>query len=143
MTKTDTLLQRMDGCNQNGKINRMLNRGLPKKQLLLVAAVKIYLFHICGALRGLVPFVQFKKRKKHPWMSVNFSLACNFTKINTPPWMFFTFFKLYKWFQIAQRTTITPERMDGCNWFVKKSRATLKNGWLKLLLQKKPVLLKK
>ena len=30
--------------------------------------------------------------------------ACNFTKINSPPWMFFTFFKLYKWYQIAQRT---------------------------------------
>ena len=31
--------------------------------------------------------------------------ACNFTKINTPPWVFFTCFKLYKWYQIAQRTT--------------------------------------
>ena len=29
--------------------------------------------------------------------------ACNFTKINTPPWVFFTFFKLYKWYQIVQR----------------------------------------
>ena len=37
---------------------------------------------ICGALRDLVPFVQFKKREKHPWRSV---LACNFTKGNTPP----------------------------------------------------------
>ena len=27
----------------------------------------------CGALRDLVPFVQFKKREKHPWKSVNFS----------------------------------------------------------------------
>ena len=26
----------------------------------------------CGALRDLVPFVQFKKREKHPWRSVNF-----------------------------------------------------------------------
>ena len=26
----------------------------------------------CDALRNLVPFVQFKKREKHPWMSVNF-----------------------------------------------------------------------
>ena len=26
-------------------------------------------------------------------------------KINTPPWVFFTFFKLHKWYQIAQRTT--------------------------------------
>ena len=31
---------------------------------------------------------------------------CNFTKINTPPLMFFTFFILYKWYQIAQRITI-------------------------------------
>ena len=33
------------------------------------------------------------------------SSACNFTKINTPPWVFFTFFKLYEWYQIAQSTT--------------------------------------
>ena len=24
---------------------------------------------ICGTLRDLVPFVQFKKREKHPWRS--------------------------------------------------------------------------
>ena len=29
--------------------------------------------HKCGALRDLAPFVQFKKRKKHPRRSVNFS----------------------------------------------------------------------
>ena len=29
--------------------------------------------------------------------------ACNFTKINAPPWVFLTFFKLCKWYQIAQR----------------------------------------
>ena len=28
---------------------------------------------ICGALRDWVLFVQFKKREKHPWRSVNFS----------------------------------------------------------------------
>ena len=33
------------------------------------------------------------------------ALACNFTKINTLPWVFFTLFKLYKWYQIAQRIT--------------------------------------
>ena len=32
-------------------------------------------------------------------------LACNSTKNNTPSWMFFTFLKLYKWYQIAQRIT--------------------------------------
>ena len=26
--------------------------------------------------------------------------ACNITKSNIPPWMFFTFFNLYKWYQI-------------------------------------------
>ena len=31
--------------------------------------------------------------------------AYNFTKINTPSWLFFTFFKLYKWHQIAQCIT--------------------------------------
>ena len=29
--------------------------------------------------------------------------VCNFDKSSTPPWVFFTFFKLYKWYQIAQR----------------------------------------
>ena len=33
--------------------------------------------------------------------------ACNFTKSNTPPWGFFTFFKLYKWYQIVQSITNT------------------------------------
>ena len=28
---------------------------------------------ICGALRDLVPFVQFEKHEKHQWRSVNFS----------------------------------------------------------------------
>ena len=28
--------------------------------------------------------------------------ACNFIKSNNPPWAIFTFFKLCKWYQIAQ-----------------------------------------
>ena len=32
-------------------------------------------FNKCGALHDLVLFVQFKKREKHPWKSVNFSKA--------------------------------------------------------------------
>ena len=57
--------------------------------------------HMCCALCDLVPFVQFKKREKHPWGVLILvklqAAACNFNKINTPPWVFFTFFKLYKW----------------------------------------------
>ena len=35
---------------------------------------------ICDALRDLVPFVQFKKREKHSWSSVNFSKVAGFRK---------------------------------------------------------------
>ena len=28
-------------------------------------------------------------------------------KSNAPPWVFFTFLKLYKWYQMAQNITIT------------------------------------
>ena len=65
----------------------------------------------CDALRDFVPFAQFKKRKKYPWRSVTFGedkslLACNFIKSNTRLWVFFMFFKLYKWYQITQNITI-------------------------------------
>ena len=33
---------------------------------------------ICGALRDLVPSVQFKKREKHQWRSVTFSKVAGF-----------------------------------------------------------------
>ena len=32
-------------------------------------------------------------------------VACNFTKSVTPPWVFFTFFKFCKWYQIAKIVT--------------------------------------
>ena len=38
---------------------------------------------ICHPLRDLLPFVQFKKREKHPWRSVNFSKVRDFS-LNTP-----------------------------------------------------------
>ena len=73
---------------------------------------------ICDVLRDLVSFVQFKKREKHPWRSITLSKvagylynlknvknthggvlflvklqeACNFTKNETPPWVFFSVF---------------------------------------------------
>ena len=52
-----------------------------------------------------VQFIQFKKREKHRWRNVtfsNFASACNFTKRSTPPWVFFIFFRLHNWYQIAQ-----------------------------------------
>ena len=39
-------------------------------------------------------------------LSVEFqTFACNFTKSNTPPWVFSTYFKLHKWYNIAQSVT--------------------------------------
>ena len=38
-----------------------------------------------------------------------FLLACNFTESNTPRWVFFTFLKLYEWYQIVQRTAYLVE----------------------------------
>ena len=57
------------------------------------------LFLKCDALHDLVPFLQFKKREKHQWRSVNFR------KLTLLDCFFFTFFKLYKQYKIAQRTT--------------------------------------
>ena len=65
-------------------------------------------------MRDLVPFVQSKKREKHTWRSDTFSklqaLVCNFTKSNTTPSVFFTFFKLNKLYQIAQRISYSDLR---------------------------------
>ena len=70
---------------------------LQNHRLCIKRSTESIVYMICGALSDLVPFVQFKKYENHPWRSINF------TKINTPPWVFFTFFELYKWCQIAQR----------------------------------------
>ena len=34
---------------------------------------------------------------------------------DTPPWVFFTFFKLYKWYQIVQRITYVITDLIGFN----------------------------
>ena len=46
---------------------------------LLTLSTKLFVFLICGALRDLVPFVQFKKREKTPWKSVKFSKVAGFS----------------------------------------------------------------
>ena len=64
-------------------------------QLLLSLTLRISLERHATDIRLLTGLLL-----SHFWL-----LACNFTKSNTPPWMFFTFFKLCKWFQITQRIT--------------------------------------
>ena len=51
--------------------------------------------------------------KDFPFPPICGALDCNFTKINTPPSVFFTFFKLCKWYQIAQRTTYSEGTNTG------------------------------
>ena len=50
-------------------------------------------------------FYDLKNVKKHPWR------RATVTKNNTPPWMFFTFFKSCKWYQTAQSITITDKQI--------------------------------
>ena len=50
------------------------------------------------------------------WKNVKNSLrgpkACNFTKSNIDPWVFFIFFKLHKWYQIAQRISYIWDQLS-------------------------------
>ena len=52
------------------------------------------------ALRELVSLVQFKKRGKKPWL-----YPATLLKVTLFRGCFYTFFKLHKWYQIAQRIT--------------------------------------
>ena len=57
-------------------------------------------------MRNSLPFVQFKKREKHPWKSNTFSEVARFSLQLCQKYYssmgVFTFFKLYKWYQLAQ-----------------------------------------
>ena len=64
----------------------------------------------CDVLCDLIPHLYNLKDVKNAYGDVLLlvklqALSCNFTKITTPPRVFFTFFKLCKWFQIAQSIT--------------------------------------
>ena len=53
------------------------------------------------------------------WLKLQ-AKACNFTKSNTPAWVVFTFFKLYKWCQIVRRISYA-ESMKNFNIFLASS----------------------
>ena len=58
--------------------------------------------------------LNFTKSKTAPWAF--FILL----KVSTPPWMFSTFLKLYKWYQISKSTTFyilagTPPSLLSCD----------------------------
>ena len=61
----------------------------------------IYVMH-CASWYHLYNFKNVKSTHGGVLILVKLQAsACNFTKINFLPWVFVTFFKLYKWYQIA------------------------------------------
>ena len=65
---------------------------------------KSYLWCVCTIWDYLCNFKNVKNIHGGVLILVKLQASsCNFSKINTPPWVFFTFFKLHKWYQIAQR----------------------------------------
>ena len=79
---------------------------------MLDVGLQSWIYFFAGYLVYVMPcaiwfsFVQFKERENlHGgvpllvWLQV---LAFNFTKSNTPSGDFSTYFKLYKWYQIAE-----------------------------------------
>ena len=50
-------------------------------------------------------FMRFGKKREKPMEECHFHLS------SIPPWVFFTFFKLYKWHQIKQNITIFRDRL--------------------------------
>ena len=74
-------------------------------------------------MQDLVSFVQFKKRGKHPRRSVTFGKAAGCKSI-IPQWVFFTLYKLYKWYQIA--LNITNANLIFLNTLIHNPRLMLK-----------------
>ena len=69
--------------------------GIPTPMVNVVNSLKGMLCKIWYHLYNL-------KNVENTNRGVLFLKACNFTKSNTPQWVFFTFFKLHKWYQIVQ-----------------------------------------
>ena len=93
----------------HGAINHNKIQANKQTKIIQTFSHKNYNKDIWDASHNLATFVQFKKSNKHPWRSVE---ACNVIKSKTPPWMFFMFSKVFKWYQIAQHIIIVPQQGD-------------------------------
>ena len=51
-------------------------------------------------------------KNTHGDMSLLVKWQTYFTKSKTPPWVFFTFLKLYKWYQIEQHIALKISRKE-------------------------------
>ena len=91
---------------------------------------------IYDALHNMVPFIYNLKNVKntHGGVLLLVSLqtsSSNFTKSNTPPWVFFTFLKLYKRYQIAQSISIVWLKV----FFPKCKNYFYYSSWLRQISQ--------
>ena len=75
----------------NFRSNFQGSLGLKPNETL--CAIWYHLYNFKNVYRGVMHLVTLETE------------VCNFTKSNIPPWVFFKFFKLYKWQQIAQNMT--------------------------------------
>ena len=87
----------------------LLQNILFKKEILECTGYILgYLQNLSSGL-GLVSGTQFQHifKRKFSLYVMRYAIWYHLynLKINTPPWMFFTFFNLYKCYQIVQRTT--------------------------------------
>ena len=86
---------------------------------VMLCAIRYYLYNLRNVKHthgGVLLFVKLQAE------------SCNFTKSSTPPpWVFFMFFELYKWYQIVQsfsctKRAILEERLRYSNlrlfWFL-------------------------
>ena len=75
-----------------------------------------YAMIITYVLRNLVRFAQLKKREKHPWRNVTFSiLAGYFTKVTFLQGCFSRFLNC-KWYLMVKRITCIVLFIRGCWW---------------------------
>ena len=86
--------------------SHLWNTENPEEKLIELKTSHIIFPHLSDALHDFRHLYKFKKVKNaHGGVILLLKLqakVCNFTESNTHPWMFFTFFKSFKWYQITQ-----------------------------------------
>ena len=74
----------------------------------------------CDALRDFYNLKNVKNTHGEVLLLVKLQAKTfNFTKSNIPPWVFFTFFKLYKFYQNAQSVSLEIETQSfDCDYLI-------------------------
>ena len=105
-TRVADIFERLNGINsaREGLASFKYDKGFFSVQIFDSMWLSRWLLKVywanCDVLPDLVPFVQFKKRRKHQWRSDTSSkvagISLQLSKSITPSWVFFLFSKLYK-----------------------------------------------